>query len=134
MRHSRNMFADQPPRRFENAEAAVHVALRTEAVGVFAVGQEGREVVVWWAKDDAGWRDMAVGTVVVLVAVEASDALEEYVDGAEVGYEQVGVDVERLFERLGADDDAASWPCLPLPSNSSIRLSSIARSQAANRP
>ncbi len=44
----------------------------------------------------------------MLVAVEASDALEEHVDGAEVGYKQVGVDVERLFERLRADDDAAS--------------------------
>ena len=76
---------------------------------------------------------MAVGTVVVLVAVEASDALEENVDRAEVGYEQVGVDVERLFERLGTDDDSTSG-CLPLPSNSSIRLSSIVRSQAAKRP
>ena len=86
----------------------VHVALWTQAVGVLAVGQEALEVVVGRRQDDAGGRGVAVGSVVVLVAVEASDALEEHVDGAQVGYEQVGVDVERLLERLGSDDDAAS--------------------------
>ena len=127
------MFVDQPSSRFEDAEAAVHAALWTEAVGVAPVGQERFEVVARRGQDDADGGIMAVGTVVFFVSVETSDALEEDVDGAQVGYQQIGVNVERLFERLGSDDCEASR-LSPLPSSSSTRPSSILRSQAANRP
>ena len=41
------------------------------------------------------------------VAVHAADALQQHVHRAEVGDQQIGVDVEGLFQRLRPDHDAA---------------------------
>ena len=110
------MFVDKPPRGLEYAEAPIHATMRSEAVGVLPALEHWVEVVVRGRQDDALWPVVVVWTVrvVVLVSVEATDALEEDVDGAQVSYEQVGVDVERLFERLGSHYDATSrLPLLP---------------------
>ena len=47
------------------------------------------------------------------MAVQSSYALEQYIDGAEVGYEQVGIYIEGLFERLRSYNHASAAAALP---------------------
>src|SRR5438132_11349339 len=42
------------------------------------------------------------------MAMQPTQSLQQYVRGTNVGDEEIGIDVEALFERLRADDDEAA--------------------------
>ena len=61
-----------------------------------------------WDEHKAAGRFVGMGASRVGVSVQSSDPLEQDVDRAEIGDEQVCVDIERLLEGLCADDYAAA--------------------------
>ena len=40
--------------------------------------------------------------------MQPADPLQQHVDRTQVGEQEIGIDVQTLFQRLGADDDAAA--------------------------
>ena len=57
---------------------------------------------------DAARNGEPFGTVRFRVPMQASEPLQENIHRAEVGHEEIGVDVERLLQGLGADDHATA--------------------------
>ena len=106
MRHS-GYSSDQPPRRLKRLQVPVHVAVGTQAIGVLSACQQRRQVVTG-RQHDASRRFVAVGPVFPRVALQATDALQQHVHRAEIGNQQVGVDVQRLLQCLRAHHDAAA--------------------------
>lgn len=95
------------PGGFEDPKIFVDgaVAMRSERLAL--VADRGAEVAL--PRNENAYDRSAVveraGRGWALVTVEAADPLEEYVHRAEVGEEQVGVEVEALLDGLGGDED-----------------------------
>ena len=103
------VVADEPPGGLQDPQVLVDVAVRAEASEVGATAPEqGREVVALRRQHGAACVAVPRGPVVAPVAVQTPDALQQHIHRAQVGDQQVGVDVQRLLQGLGADDNQAT--------------------------
>ena len=73
--------------------------LLAEDFWVLGFGEVGEEEVALGLRNDG----RAGG---VLMAVEAAEALQDEIDGGEIGEEDIGIEIDGLFDNLGADEDA----------------------------
>ena len=106
----------QPPGGLQNAQVFVDVPAGAEAVPVGPSRQKGRQVVTPGREHHtSGGLETGGASPGTIMPVEASDALQQNVHGAKVGDEQVGVDVQGLLQRLGADHHPAA--VIPFPSD-----------------
>ena len=99
----RGVVLEQIPGRLDDPEVGIDAAQPVR----LAV-DEGREVALGRHEDDAARIDKAVGASAIGMPVQAADALQEHIHRAQIGDQEVGVDVEALLERLGADDDEST--------------------------
>ena len=93
---------DQAPRRLDREQIVVRPLL---ADAMARALQEGREIRRGGQQHDAARMLKAGRAVRPVVPVQPADTLQEHVDRGEIGDQQVGIDIERLLERLGGDDE-----------------------------
>src|SRR4051794_41162153 len=89
---------DQAPGRLDDAQVIVNAKAKTMSRSA----RKRREVALARRQHDRAWRVEARGPYPLGVAVQAADALQEHVGGAEVRDEEIGVEVERDLQGLCA--------------------------------